>query len=137
MPILIDGWNLIRNSKSDIDDDDSDSLESARALVGYLGNFQRSHRDPITLVFDSSHEHLDFKYVNSPALKIVAAKNADEYIKRRIDDTPENQRRNLRVVSSDLEVYYFARDRYAIPLKCEEFWDTLRRRRHVQGRSNE
>ena len=69
MPILVDGWNLIRNPRSDIDDDDSDSLESAKALVGYLNTFQKTHRDPITLVFDSSHEHLDFKYSNSPALK--------------------------------------------------------------------
>ena len=129
MPILIDGWNLIRNSRSDIDDDDNDSLESARALVGYLSNFQKVHRDPITLVFDSSREYLDFKYVNSPSLRIVPAKDADVYIKKRIDDTPESQRRNLRVVSSDLEVYYFAKGRYAVPVKCEEFWNKLREKR--------
>ena len=74
MPILIDGWNLIRNSRSDIDDDDNDSLESARALVGYLNAFQKTHRDPVTLVFDSSREYLDFKYVNSPSLRIIPAK---------------------------------------------------------------
>ena len=129
MPIIIDGWNLIRNSRSDIADDDNDSLESARALVGYLNTFQKAHRDPITLVFDSSHEYLDFKYVNSPALRIVPAKDADVYIKERIEDTPESQRRNLRVVSSDLEVYYFAKSRYAVPVRCEEFWDKLRRKR--------
>lgn len=133
MPILIDGWNLIRNSKSDIDDDDSDSLESAKALIAYLNTFQKVHRDPITLIFDSSHEYLDFKYVNSPSLRIVPAKDADRYIKKHIDDTPENQRRNLRVVSSDREIYYFAKSRYAVSVKCEEFWDTLRKRRHVQG----
>lgn len=131
MPILIDAWNLIRNDKSDIDDDDRDSMESARALVGYLNNFQKVRKDPITLVFDSSREHLDFKYVNNPALRIVASKNADEYIKKRIDEIPESQRRNLRVVSSDLDIYYFAKSRYAIPIKCEEFWDKLRRRRYV------
>ena len=122
MPILIDGWNLIRNSRSDIDDDDSDSLESAKALISYLNTFQGTHKDPITLVFDSSHEYLDFKYVNSPGLRIVPAKNADDYIKKHIDQTPESQRGNLRVVSSDLEVYYFAKSRYAVPVKCEEFW---------------
>ena len=129
MPILIDGWNLIRNSRSDIDDDGGDSLGSAKALVGYLNTFQKTHRDPITVVFDSSHEYLDFKYVNSPALRIVPARNADEYIKKRIEDTPESQRRNLRVVSSDLEVYYFAKGRYAVPVKCEEFWNKLREKR--------
>ncbi len=133
MPILIDGWNLIRNSKSDIDDDDSDSLESAKALVAYLNTFQKAHRDPITLVFDSSHEYLDFKYVNNPSLRIVPAKDADKYIKKCIDGTPENQRKNLRVVSSDLDVYFFAKSRYAVPVRCEEFWDKLKDRRHVQG----
>jgi len=128
MPILIDGWNLIRNQRSDIDDDDSDSLESAKALVGYLNTFQKTHKDPITLVFDSSYEYLDFKYANSPSLRIIPTKDADRYIKKRIDDTPENQRRNLRVVSSDREVYYFAKSRYAVPIKCEEFWDKLKKK---------
>lgn len=131
MPILIDGWNLIRDSRSDIDDDDGDSLESAKALVRYLNAFQKSHKDPITLVFDSSHEYLDFDYVNSALLKIVPAKNADKYIKKCIEETPETQRRNLRVVSSDLDVYFFAKSRYAEPVKCEEFWSKLRRKKHT------
>jgi predicted RNA-binding protein with PIN domain len=126
MSIIIDGWNLIRNEKSSIDDVEGDSLESARLLINFLGDFQRTHKDPITLVFDSKHEYLDMKYTNTQKLKIVPAKDADTYIKKFIDNFPERQRNNLRVVSSDSDIYYYARSRYAVPLKSEQFWDKLK-----------
>ena len=125
MPIIIDGWNLIRNKRSVIDDTDRDSLEAAGLLINYLGDFQRKHGDPITLVFDSTNEYLDIKYTSTPKLKIVPAKDADIYIKRYIDSVPERQRANLRVVSSDGDVYYYAKRSYAVPVKSEDFWDKL------------
>lgn len=126
MPIVIDGWNLIRNKKSDIDDDEGDAIESANALIGYLKNFQKTHPDPILIVFDSSNEFLGMEHKNTPALRIVPAKNADNYIKRHIDAVPEKQRKNIRVVSSDNDVYYYARSAGAAPVRCEEFWGKLR-----------
>lgn len=134
MPIIIDGWNLIRNKRSIIDDTDRDSLESARALIEYLGDFQRMHKDPITLVFDSTNEYLDMNYTNTTKLKIVPAKDADAYIKRYIDSVPERQRGNLRVVSSDNDVYYYAKSSYAVPIKSEDFWSKLTRSEDVQSR---
>lgn len=129
MPILIDGWNLIRNEASRISDDDGDALRSAETLIGYLDVFQKTHRDPIILVFDSKHEFLELDYENTPKLKIVPAKNADDYIKRYVDKTPDRQRRGLRVVSSDKGVYYYAKDFRATPVKCEEFWSKLYKER--------
>jgi len=136
MPIIIDGWNLIRNRASCIDDDQGESLDAARHLISYLNAFQKTHNDPIVLVFDSTNEYLDMHYTNSAKLRIVPAKDADGYIKRYVDKTPERQRRNLRVVSSDSDVYFYAKSSYATPLKSEEFWGTLRgtgkgRCRHV------
>lgn len=130
MPIIIDGWNFIRSEESYITDDDRDSIEAAGELIAELEEFQETHRDPILLVFDSTNEYLDLDYRNTPGLKIVPARDADSYIKRYIDKTPENQRRNLRVVSSDNEIYYHAKSSYATPLRCGEFWSKLRRR-HV------
>jgi len=127
MSIVIDGWNFIRDGSSDIDDSDRDSLESARILISYLEDFQASHNDPIVLVFDSSHEFLDMEYRNTPKLTIVPARDADEYIKKYIDKTPERQRRNVRVVSSDNDVFYYAKHSYATPIKCGEFWAKLKR----------
>ncbi|MFH1190489.1 MAG: NYN domain-containing protein [Candidatus Omnitrophota bacterium] len=127
MPIIIDGWNFIRNRRSRINDDSGDSLESARTLIAYLGDFQSTHNDPIVLVFDSTNEYLDIPYTSTPKLKIVAARDADEYIKRYVEETPDRQRRNVRVVSSDNDVYYFAKSYSATPVRCEEFWDKLRR----------
>ena len=128
MPIIIDGWNFIRNRRSAIDDADGDALESAAALISYLREFQRTHKDPITLVLDSANEYLDMQYANTPSLKIVPAKDADAYIKKLIDATPERQRSNLRVVSSDNDVYYYASRAAAEPIKSEDFWNKLKRR---------
>lgn len=126
MPIIIDGWNLIRDKNSDIKDDDGrEALESARKLIMNLEEFQAAHNDPITVVFDSRREFLDINYKNSHKLTVVPAKDADDYIRRYIDRTPERQRRNLRVVSSDNDIFYYARSSYASPVKCGEFWEKL------------
>lgn len=134
MPIIIDGWNFIRNSRSLIRDDEGDSIEAARDLICFFEDFQRTHGDPIVLVFDSTREHLDVDHRNSDRLKVVAAHNADSYMKRYIDKTPERQRRNLRVISSDKDVFYYAKSSYATPIRSEEFWERLKRNRakHAQ-----
>lgn len=125
MPIVIDGWNFIRDGSSPIRDEGHDYLEPARTLVAYLQDFQLTHNDPIVLVFDSTHEYLEMDYRNTPKLKIVPARDADGYIKRYIDQVPERQRRNVRVVSSDNDVFYYAKSSYATPIRCREFWFKL------------
>ena len=125
MPIVIDGWNFIRDRSSPISDEGHDHLMPARTLISYLADFQSTHNDPIVLVFDSKNEYLEIDYRNTPKLKIVPARNADEYIKRYIDGIPERQRRNVRVVSSDNDVFYYAKSSYATPLRCSEFWGKL------------
>ena len=127
MPILIDGWNFIRDESSSIQDVESEALESAKLLIDYLAQFQKTHSDPIVVVFDSSNEFLGIGYKNSPELSVVPASDADDYIKRYISKVPERQRRNVRVVSSDNDVYYYAKSYYAIPVKCKEFWDKLKK----------
>jgi len=126
MPIIIDGWNFIRNRCSDISDDACDALESARALMLYLADFQKNHNDPITVVFDSAREFLDVGHKGSAKLKMVPAKDADSYIKRFIEKIPDRQRRNVRVVSSDKEIFYYAKSLYAVPIRCEDFWEKLK-----------
>ena len=123
MPIIIDGWNLVRHEHSGIDYDDA--LAGASHLIAILEKFQDSHADPIVLVFDSKNEHLDIPYRSTAKLHIVAARNADSYIKKYIDNIPARQRRALRVVSSDRSLYFYAKDARATPLKCEEFWEKL------------
>lgn len=125
MPILVDAWNLIRSGSSPIDDDRGDSLAAAAELVRVFTHFQRTHGDPVILVFDSTREHLGLDHVNSGLLRVVAARNADAYIKKHIDSVPERQRRNLRVVSSDNDVYYYAKSSYATPVRSDEFWTKL------------
>ncbi|MFH0764229.1 MAG: NYN domain-containing protein [Candidatus Omnitrophota bacterium] len=125
MPIIIDGWNLIRCEASGISDDDGEALDSAASLLAYLSRFQETHSDPIVVVFDSSSGHLGLDFKNNPKLRVIASKNADNYIKKYVDATPERQRRNVRVVSSDNDVYYYARSACATPIKSEVFWSKL------------
>jgi predicted RNA-binding protein with PIN domain len=127
MPIMIDGWNFIRCPRSPIDDDEGDSSDSAAILMDRLRSFQIAHNDPITVVFDSTHGFIDAGHQNSPKLKMVAARDADEYIKRHIAKVPERQRRNLKVVSSDGDVYHFAKTYGATPVRSEEFWPKVSR----------
>ena len=127
MPIIIDGWNLIRNHRSEIDDTERDSLDAAAELISEMERFQSSRGDPVILVFDSTNEFLGLGHTNTPKLKVVAANDADKYIKKYIDDMPERQRKNLKVVSSDKEVFYHAKGACAEPVKSEEFWKKLRR----------
>ncbi len=123
MPIIIDGWNMVRHEHSGIDYDDA--LAGASHLIAILERFQETHADQIVLVFDSKNEYLDIPIRSTPKLHIVAAKDADNWIKRHIDKVPPRQRRNLRVVSSDRSLYFYAKDARATPVKCEEFWGKL------------
>ena len=125
MPILIDGWNFIRNRNSEIRDDAGSSLDSARALISYMNDFQATHNDPVIIVFDSKHEFLGIEYKNSAKLHITPVKDADDYIRKYIDNTSERQRKNVRVVSSDNSVYFYARSSGAAAMRSEEFWDKL------------
>lgn len=124
MPIIIDGWNLARNDRSGIEDEDA--LEAASALLSFLECFQETHSDPMIVVFDSSSAHLDLPRGESRGIKVVAVRDADDYIKRYIDKVPERQRRNVRVVSSDTGVYYYAKSSYAVPVRSEDFWSKIR-----------
>ncbi len=123
MPIIIDGWNMVRHEHSSIDYDDA--LAGAAHLIAILEKFQESHADPIVLVFDSKNEYLDMPIRSTAKLRIVAAKDADGWIKRYIDSIAPRQRRNLRVVSSDRSLYFYAKDARATPMKCEEFWGKI------------
>ncbi len=123
MPIIIDAWNMIRHEHSGIDHDDA--LAGAQSLILILEHFQSTHADPIILVFDSKNEYLDIPNRSTAKLHIVAARNADSYIKKHIDKVPPRQRRNLRVVSSDRSLYFYAKDAHATPMKCEEFWGKI------------
>ena len=125
MPIIVDAWNLIRTDRSPIDDAGGDALSAAADLIDCFERYQRTHGDPVILVFDSAREHLGVAHTNTEKLRVVAARNADAYIKKYIDAVPERQRRNLRVVSSDNEVYYHAKSSYATPIRSDEFWGVL------------
>lgn len=123
MPIIIDGWNFIRTSGSPLKN--QEPLAALRSLITLLKTFQVRHSDPIMLVLDSSSEFLDIPYRNSPKLKIVPAKNADNFIKHYLDKIPANQRKNYRVVSSDLDVFDYSRQLSATAIKCADFWPKI------------
>lgn len=126
MPILIDGWNFIRCEGSVFRDENEDALDSARALISLLERFQGAHNDPIVLVFDSTNEFLGIDHRNNEKLKVVASRDADDFIKKYVDKIPERQRRNMRVVSSDNDIYYYVKSAGAFPIRSAEFWKKLK-----------
>lgn len=126
MPIIIDGWNFIRDKCSALRN--KEPLEAATALISFLQTFQAGKNDPIILVFDSSHSFLNIPYRSSPKFKIVAVENADNFIKKFLDKLPANQRRNFRVVSSDLDIFDYSRQSQATALKSAEFWQKLKKK---------
>jgi predicted RNA-binding protein with PIN domain len=127
MPIIIDAWNFIRDENSIIDDTRGSGLEVAGELISCLEAFQTTHNDPIILVFDSRTAFLDVPCRKNAKFAVVATRNADEYIKKYVEKVPEKQRRNLRVVSSDTDVYYHAKSSYATAIRCGEFWSKVRK----------
>jgi len=136
MPLIIDGWNLLRNKNSDIKVHRDSLMDSVGALVSRLEVYQMCHSDPITVVFDSRRRDSRIAFPRTSRLRILTAEDADDHIKRSIESTPPEQRRNLRVVSSDNEICAYAKLHSATVLRSDEFWAKLKRDRaaHNPGR---
>jgi uncharacterized protein len=121
MHILIDGYNLIRQSDT-LRRLERVSLEAGRqALISFLAGYRRRKGHSITVVFDgwesgSAQEERDYK----AGIDIIYSRRgekADEVIKRITAHTDEE----VIVVSSDREIFSFAQRRGKTALSSPEF----------------
>jgi len=127
MHILIDGYNLIRQSV-DFRRSERHSLEAGRkALIDWLADYRRHRNHTITVVFDgwvsgSPLEEHDY----SAGINIIYSPRgvkADDVIKRITASADEE----ILVVSSDREIASFAVRRGKAALSSLEFESTVNR----------
>jgi uncharacterized protein len=121
MHILIDGYNLIRQSDT-IRRFERQSLEAGRnALITFLAGYRQKKGHKITVVFDGwesgpAQEERDY----SSGINILYSRRgekADEVIKRIIAHTDEE----ILVVSSDREISSYAARRGKTAISSPEF----------------
>ena len=121
MHILIDGYNLIRQSVS-LKRFERQSLDAGRkALIAWLADYRRRKDHRITVVFDgwesgSAQEERDFQ----TGINIIYSsrgEKADEVIMRLTAESDEE----IIVVSSDREISSFATRRGKATLSSAEF----------------
>ena len=120
--IIVDGYNLIRQSKS-LRHLDQQSLELGRdALLESLVQYKRLKSHKITVVFDGNmvSQPSNVKQSGMNIHYSVPPKNADVVIKILLKKKLNH--RNITVISSDNEVTGFARTCQANTMRSEEFY---------------
>ena len=127
MHILIDGYNLIRQSV-ELRRFERQSLEAGRnALVDWLAGYRRRKDHTITVVFDGwlSGSPMEERDYTSGIHMIYSGRGvkADDVIKRIIASTDEE----ILVVSSDHEIVSFANRRGKATLSSPEFESIVNR----------
>jgi hypothetical protein len=121
MHIIIDGYNLIRQSDT-LRRSERLSLEAGRlALIGRMAEYKQKKNHKITIVFDgwvsgSPEEERD-RQRNINIIYSRRGEKADDVIKRMIEKSMEE----IIVVSSDREIASFALRRGKTALSSPEF----------------
>jgi predicted RNA-binding protein with PIN domain len=119
--IIIDGYNLIRQSATLSTLDQQDMMLGREALVGRLAAYRKVKPHRITVVFDASHspafsQHRD----RQKGIAIRFSKrgeSADDVIKR----MARKERNKALVVSSDREIVNFAESYGAATISAPQF----------------
>ncbi|MGD8513373.1 MAG: NYN domain-containing protein [Deltaproteobacteria bacterium] len=106
--ILIDGYNLIRQSKGLAAMERASLQDGREALLERLASYKRIKHHPITVVFDGTHAHDPLqgrtRYKGINVLFSRPGELADTVIKRLVT----RERERAVVVSSDKEITDFA-----------------------------
>jgi predicted RNA-binding protein with PIN domain len=135
--IIIDGYNLIRQSASLSRLDEQDILLGREALVDMLAAYRKIKSHPITVVFDgqqgptfSSQQHrqkgISIRF--SPR-----GKSADDVIKH----MASQEREKALVVSSDREIVDFAASCGAATISAPQFEAKIEMAAHLDGFDSE
>ena len=135
--IIIDGYNLIRQSASLSRLDEQDILLGREALVDKLAAYRKIRHHPITVVFDGQ---------NSPTFSLQRHRqkgisirfspkrtSADEVIKR----MASREREKALVVSSDRDVIDYAASCGAATISAQEFEAKIEIAAHLEHHDDE
>ena len=123
--IIIDGYNLIRQSGSFSDLDRQDIQLGREALLDLLAAYQRIKHHKITVVFDGTNAPTFSR--NNYRVKGIRVKFsrkgelADSVIKRMVS----REREKALVVSSDMDVVNFAAAKGAATIRSSDFEEKI------------
>ena len=124
--IIIDGYNLIRQSAELSRLDRRDLQEGREALLDLLASYKKIKGHRITVVFDGTDAYsLSRQRDQSRGIKVLFSRRgetADTVIKQ----MAAREREGALVVTSDREVAEFAKSRKAAAVDSPEFMDKLR-----------
>ena len=126
MSIIVDGYNYIGRSQELTLQD-----ESAREkLIFLFGQYCARAKKTLTLIFDGSYggaEQVDRKrqYGRVTVIYTSPIYTADHAIKKLVSEQEPRHRKSMLIVSSDAEVFEFARSHGAGAAKAEEFEQQL------------
>ncbi|MEJ2100842.1 MAG: NYN domain-containing protein [Desulfobacterales bacterium] len=123
--IIIDGYNLIRQSEALSVLDQQDIRRGREALVNQLSTYRKIKSHRITVVFDARHS-LSFSRQNDRQKGIAIrfsrrGESADDVIKR----MAQQEREKALVVSSDREIVDFAALCGAATISAPQFEDIM------------
>ena len=123
--IIIDGYNLIRQSNSLSDLDRQDIQLGREALLDMLAVYQRIKRHMITVVFDGTNAPPFSQHENRvKGIKIKFSRSgelADSVIKRMAN----HEREKALVVSSDMDIVNFAAAKGAATISSSDFEEKI------------
>ena len=123
--IIIDGYNLIRQSGSFSDLDRQDIQLGRKALLDTLAAYQRVKRHKITVVFDGTNAPSFSQHENRvKGIKVKFSRKgelADSLIKRMVN----REREKALVVSSDLDIVDFAAAKGAATISSSDFEEKI------------
>jgi len=114
LPIIIDGYNLIRQSSALRPYHSLEIAKGRERLIEMLAHYRKDKHHPILVVFDGWQEgKLTEQHTKEKGIDIIYSKRgekADEVIKRLVSNSKEE----LIVVTSDREITHFCQSR-----RCE------------------
>jgi len=123
--IIIDGYNLIRQSNSFSDLDRQDIQLGREALLDTLAAYKRIKRHMITVVFDGTNAPPFSQHENRvKGIKVKFSRSgelADSLIKRMVN----REREKALVVSSDLDILNFAATKGAATINSSDFEEKI------------
>jgi predicted RNA-binding protein with PIN domain len=123
--IIIDGYNLIRQSNSFSDLDRQDIQLGREALLDTLAAYRRIKHHKITVVFDGTNAPLFSQHENQvKGIKVKFSRKgelADFLIKRMVN----REREKALVVSSDLDIVNFAAAKGAATISSSDFEEKI------------
>jgi len=124
--IIVDGYNLIRQSPSLSEIERQDLQQGREALVRQLAAYRHFRPHRITVVFDGTNAPPDCGR-QAPAGGVrIAFSNRGELADAVIKRLAAREREKALVVSSDLDIVRFAQERGAAVISAPEFEDKMR-----------